>query len=50
MKTKEMVIGVALAACLSSLAEDLRGVWGLAFVAGPAHGDFDLTLDEVRIE
>ena len=35
---------------LHDLAEDLRGVWGLAFVAGPGLGEFDLTLDQVRIE
>ena len=34
---------------LRDLAEDLRGVWGLAFAAGPASGAFDLVIDEVRI-
>lgn len=35
---------------LHGLAQDLRGVWGLAFVAGPGHGVFDLTIDQVRLE
>ena len=35
---------------LRALAQDLRGVWGLAFVAGPGDGEFDLTIDQVRFE
>lgn len=35
---------------LRDLARDLRGVWGLAFAAGPGTGAFDVTIDQVRIE
>lgn len=35
---------------LRDLAPDLRGVWGLAFTAGPGRGDFDLAIDQIRIE
>ena len=35
---------------LHDLAQDLRGVWGLAFCAGPGQGEYELMIDQVRIE
>ncbi|MCH9650318.1 MAG: CIA30 family protein [Deltaproteobacteria bacterium] len=35
---------------LRDLAKDLRGVWGLAFAAGPSQGDFELMIDQVSIQ
>ncbi len=34
---------------LRELTQDLRGVWGLAFVAGPAQGDYAFEIDGVSI-